>query len=68
MKWASPFKLSQKGILGMNARNFSYVLSKNKRELYPLVDDKMETKRIALQEDLSVPDLICCLKYNHQMK
>ena len=68
MKWASPFKLSEKGILGMNARNFSYVLSKNKRELYPLVDDKMETKRIALLEDLSVPDLICCLKYNHQMK
>ena len=41
---------------------------KNRRDLYPLVDDKMETKRIALLEDLAVPDLICCLKYNHQMK
>ncbi len=68
MKWVSPRLLKRQGIVGMNARNFDYVLSKNKRELYPLVDDKMETKRIAIEEGLAVPELICCLNYNHQIK
>ena len=68
MRLVSPFKLRRQGIMGMNRRNFDFVLAANKREFYPLVDDKMETKRIALEEGLAVPELICCLKYNHQLK
>ena len=67
-KIASPFKLKARGILGMNARNFKYIMAENKREFYPRVDDKMLTKKLALDEGLAVPDLICCLKYNHQIK
>ena len=68
MRFVSPLKLARQGIMGMNRRNFGYVLSANKRELYPLVDDKMQTKKIAIDEGLAVPELICCLKYNHQIK
>ena len=67
-KIASPFKLKAKGILGMNARNFKYIMAENKREFYPRVDDKKLSKKLAVEEGLAVPELICCLKYNHQVK
>ena len=68
MKIASPSKLKKQGILGMNARNFDYIAAANKRENYPRVDDKMLTKKLALEEGLAVPDLICCVSFNHQLK
>ena len=67
-KFALPFTLKREGILGMNARNFKYIMAENKREYYPRVDDKMLTKKLAMEEGLNVPELICCLKYNHQLK
>lgn len=47
-QYASPFALGDMGIMGMNQRNISYISRYNPRRLYPLVDDKLETKRIAL--------------------
>ena len=52
----------------MNGRNFEYISAVNKREFYPRVDDKMLTKKLAIEEGLAVPDLICCVGYNHQIK
>ncbi len=37
-------ELSAKGIMGINRRNADYVLKYNKRNLYPIVDDKILTK------------------------
>ena len=68
LKLASPIRLRNRGILGMNARNFKYIMAENKREYYPRVDDKLLTKTLAMQEGLNVPELICCLRYNHQIK
>lgn len=41
------------GVLGMNERNHHYTMRWNRRELYPRVDDKLETKRLC--EETGVP-------------
>ena len=50
-------KLSDSGVLGINARNCNYILRHNPRRLYPLVDDKLATKRLAITAGLPVPEL-----------
>ncbi|MCW8327502.1 alpha-L-glutamate ligase-like protein [Photobacterium sp. SDRW27] len=57
-QFTSPFKLRERGIMGMNQRNHSYIGRYNDRSLYPLVDDKLKTKRIAQQAGATVPELI----------
>ncbi len=49
--------LSNEGVLGLNRRNGDYILKFNPRQLYPLVDDKLQTKRLALKAGIAVPDL-----------
>lgn len=54
--WAWPDELRKSGILGINDRNVSFILQNNPRKLYPLVDDKLLTKRICQQHDIPVPE------------
>lgn len=49
--------LSEEGVLGLNKRNGEYILRFNPRRLYPLVDDKLRTKRLALSAGIAVPQL-----------
>lgn len=49
--------LKERGILGMNARNGSYIMPYNKRSLYPLVDDKILTKELGIANGVPVPEL-----------
>ncbi|MCS2610606.1 alpha-L-glutamate ligase-like protein [Halomonas dongshanensis] len=56
--WTSPFKLRDKGIIGMNRRNIRYIGRYNKRHLYPLVDDKLKTKLLAQKYGITSPQLI----------
>ncbi|MCM2679754.1 alpha-L-glutamate ligase-like protein [Echinimonas agarilytica] len=51
-------KLSDRGMLGMNRRNISYIGRYNERSKYPLVDDKRLTKQIAVEANLNVPNLL----------
>ena len=57
----NPFRLyralRRSGILGINERNARYISQLNPRHLYPLVDDKVRTKKIALDADMAVPEL-----------
>lgn len=55
---ASPFKLKSKGIMGMNQRNGAYIGRYNPRKLYPLVDNKLKTKLIANDADVTTPALL----------
>lgn len=55
--FALPRQLQARGVLGINARNTDYVQRYNPRHLYPLVDDKLETKRLALEAGIAVPAL-----------
>lgn len=50
-------KLRERGVMGLNKRNADYVLPVNPRHLYPLVDDKLLTKELALKAKLAVPEL-----------
>jgi len=58
-------KPHQLGILGMNQRNGDYVMAYNPRHLYPLVDDKMRTKELALQAGIAVPELYALIRMEH---
>ena len=51
--FASPRHLRALGVLGMNERNVNYTLRCNDRALYPLVDNKLLTKRLC--EDAGIP-------------
>jgi alpha-L-glutamate ligase-like protein len=50
-------KLREKGIMGINNRNAGYIQGYNSRHLYPIVDDKLTTKRYAIERGLAVPPL-----------
>lgn len=50
-------KLREQGVLGLNQRNADYILPNNERSRYPLVDDKLLTKELALKAKLAVPEL-----------
>ncbi len=50
-------KLKQSGVVGMNQRNADFILRYNKRSLYPLVDDKLRTKYLAIASGIAVPKL-----------
>lgn len=58
MFFCSPFKLKNKGIMGMNKRNSAYIGRYNPRKLYPLVDNKLKTKIIAREANVTTPALL----------
>lgn len=58
MFFCSPFKLKNKGIMGMNQRNSAYIGRYNPRKLYPLVDNKLKTKIIAREANVTTPALL----------
>lgn len=61
-------RLHKQGVLSINRRNSDYVLRYNQRKLYPLVDDKLKTKRLALKADIAVPPLYELIDTEHQIK
>ncbi|WP_286267273.1 alpha-L-glutamate ligase-like protein [Thalassotalea atypica] len=66
--FANPFVLANRGVMGMNQRNFSYISRYNKRELYPNVDDKLKTKHLAIGNGIAVPELIGVVRFQHDVK
>lgn len=50
-------RLTANGVLGINRRNAEYMLPYNKRTQFPLVDDKVLTKSIAVKAGAAVPEL-----------
>jgi alpha-L-glutamate ligase-like protein len=59
--------LSERGVLGINRRNADYVSLWNSRRLFPLVDDKLETKRLAIEAGMAVPELYGVLAEQHEI-
>jgi alpha-L-glutamate ligase-like protein len=60
-------RMAAKGILGMNRRNISYISRYNPRANFPLVDDKLKTKNLALEHGVNVPDLIGVIDSQHDV-
>ncbi len=60
--------LKQRGILSINARNAELILPYNQRRLYPLVDDKLKTKKHAIAQGIAVPKLYAVFETEHELK
>ncbi|WP_031433813.1 alpha-L-glutamate ligase-like protein [Methylomarinum vadi] len=60
-------RLRQFGLLGMNQRNGDYISRYNPRHYYPLVDDKLQTKQMALDAGVAVPQLYAVVEIEHQI-
>jgi alpha-L-glutamate ligase-like protein len=61
-------QLNEIGLLGINRRNAEYTLNYNARRLYPLVDDKLRTKKLSLEEGMAVPELYGIIEAEYQIK
>jgi alpha-L-glutamate ligase-like protein len=60
-------QLKQQGVLGINQRNLDYILKYNKRRYYPLVDNKVNTKKLAQQANIATPELYGLVRYEQQI-
>lgn len=63
----SPSKLKQAGVMGMNQRNLDFIGRYNDRTRYPLVDDKLKTKRLSEEHGVNVPKLIAVVERQHEI-
>jgi alpha-L-glutamate ligase-like protein len=61
-------RLRANGVLGINARNAEYTLPYNRRDRYPLVDDKALTKQIAARAGVAVPELYGVIEIHRQVR
>ncbi len=68
INFVNPFRLKSEGVLGINQRNSDYIMRYNKRSHYPLVDNKLQTKQLAISAGIAVPKLYATIKYHHQRK
>lgn len=61
-------RLRRRGVLGINQRNAQYVSLHNARKRYPLVDDKLRTKELAVAAGMAVPELYGVLSTQHDVR
>jgi hypothetical protein len=59
--------LRNRGVLGINCRNSELISRFNPRKLYPLVDDKLRTKKLAMDHGVPVPELFGSLSTIHDI-
>jgi len=60
-------RLRELGVVGLNRRNCRYIAEHNPRSLYPLVDDKVQTKLLAQQAGIAVPELYGVVQIQHEI-
>lgn len=56
------------GVLGMNERNHSYTMRWNRREFYPRVDNKLETKRLCAEAGVPTARVLGVARFHAQAK
>jgi len=61
-------QLSGIGVLGINRRNAEYSFKYNPRDRYPLVDDKLQTKKLAIEAGIAVPELYGVIETEYQVR
>lgn len=66
--FATAKKLRKSGVLGLNERNADYIMRLNPRRLYPLVDDKVLTKELAVKAGMAVPDLYGVIAHQGEVR
>jgi len=61
-------RLADLGIMGINRRNAEFTLAHNPRRYYPLVDDKLRTKELAVAAGIPVPELYGVVQSEYQVR
>ena len=61
-------KLRSAGVLGLNQRNADYISRYNQRKFYPLVDDKLRSKELAIGAGIAVPPLYATLRFPSEIQ
>lgn len=61
-------RLRERGVVGLNERNLEYINRANGRRNFPLVDDKLQTKRLAERYAVAVPELLGVIRGNHEIR
>ena len=60
--------LKRKGIVGINSRNLDFIFPLNDRKNYQFVDDKVLTKKAAIEAGIQTPQLYALIEYQEQLK
>lgn len=60
-------RLAKAGVLGINSRNLDFIAAYNPRRYYPLVDDKVITKELAIEAGVTVPELFGVIRYGGEL-
>lgn len=66
--FARPRDLRRLGILGMNRRNVDFIARVNPRRYYPLVDNKLLTKRAAQKAGIETPELLGVISHQYEVR
>ena len=61
-------RLRARGVMGLNERNADFILPYNPRSNYPLVDNKLLTKSLAVKSGIPVPELYGVVEIIHQIE
>ncbi len=61
-------QLKEAGVLGINNRNAEYIMGYNPRSRYPLVDNKVLTKRLAKEYGIPTPELYHVIEHHGSLK
>lgn len=64
----SPRRLRDLGVLGMNSRNVEYISRYNPRHLYPVVDNKLNSKKLSQAWGIPVPELLGVIEGQWQLR
>ncbi|MEM1025498.1 MAG: alpha-L-glutamate ligase-like protein [Myxococcota bacterium] len=59
--------LNRLGILGINRRNIDYTARFNPRRRYPLVDNKLLTKKLCIEGDIPTPRLLAKAEHHFEL-
>ena len=60
-------KLRERGVLGMNQRNHAYIGRYNDRSKFPIVDNKVTSKKMAIDAGVAVPRLLHIIYAQHDI-
>lgn len=61
-------KLREKGILGINERNATLIMPLNPRRFFPRVDDKVLTKKLAIEAGMPVPEMYGTIEHQSEIR
>ena len=61
-------KLRDKGVLGINERNATLIMPLNPRRYFPRVDDKVLTKKLAIEAGMPVPEMYGTIEHQSEIR